>query len=158
MKKTVFLILFILVSVIKINAQFLNSDIINKEFCDTLNDYRKSLGLGNIFIESKYKNFVNNHSQYQAKINRLTHCNEIGCLQSRIDQDPNLYGLVCQENCTLVDVEGGVDIDSIANEVLKHFYNSKQHNEGLINPNFKKCCVAAFKKGDWVYVTLILSE
>lgn len=158
MKNKIVLVLFLLVSITKINAQFLNSDVINKEFCDTLNDYRKSLGLGNIVVEPKYKNFVNTHSQYQASINKTTHCNKDGCLQNRIDNDPNFYGLVCQENCTVVDVEGGVNIDSIANEVLGHFYRSKPHNEGLINPSFKKFYLSAYKKGNWVYVTLILSD
>lgn len=157
MKRFILNLIFLL-NTVCVNGQFLSSDVLNKEFCDTLNKYRKSLGLSNISIEPKYKNFVDNHSQYQSKVNKLTHCNEYGCLQNRIDNDPNLYGLVCQENCTVVDVGNGLNIDSIANEVLGHFYRSKPHNEGLINPNFKKCYISAYKKGEWVYVTLILSD
>lgn len=139
-------------------SQFYSSDSIVNIFNNELNKYRNSQSLTSFVLEPKYKNFVDKHSKYQAKLGYNTHGEGENSLQKRYDREPSLQNLACQENCTMVLMSDFNDLNYLSSQILKHFKNSPQHNKGLVNPKFNKMYLSCYKNGEYVYVTLLMSE
>lgn len=158
MKLKIFLFSFLGMVQMTLTAQFYTNDSIVSMFRDSLNNYRKSLSLNKVSLEPKYKNFVDRHSSYQAKINYVTHGEESFSFENRANSEPSLRNLECQENCTVVLIDLSNTSEFISSQIFRHFKNSKPHNAGLINPNFNKMYLSCYKKGEYVFVTLLLSE
>lgn len=156
--KTLFFILAATALPLGLHAQLLRGDSAIKMFCNKLNAYRNSLSLCNIYPEPAYKKFVDRHSVYQARMNDVTHGEGDFTFDKRYDAYPALYRLDCQENCTVVVMKNPNDLEYLTSQILLHFQHSKPHNKGLINPDFKKFYFGSFKKDEFVYVTLLLSE
>ena len=158
MKVKLFLSLILLISITTLKAQFLSNDSLTKLFTNKFNDYRLSLSLNNVQSEPNYKTFVNRHSLYQARMNDITHGDGQFSFENRYNSEPYIYGLDCQENCTMVVMDNPNDLNYLASQVLKHFKESPGHNKSLVNPKFKKFGLSCYKKDRYVYVTLLVTE
>ena len=68
-------------------AQFLTNNSFFKMFQDSINMYRNSLGLTNVVLEPKYKNFVDQHSYYQARLGYRTHGEGNFTFEKRVEKE-----------------------------------------------------------------------
>jgi len=139
-------------------SQFANPQIANQTFCNTLNSYRKSLGLNPVTIEKSYYNFVSTHSHYQANINKVTHGSGDSSFENRL-RNSNItpFGFFF-ENCTAVYFWKEMTIEDISVQSFLMFKGSPPHNSAMISRDVNKICVAYYKIDNKVFVTLFLTN
>jgi uncharacterized protein YkwD len=143
---------------ITVQAQFLTNNSFFKMFQDSINMYRNSLGLTNVVLEPKYKNFVDQHSYYQSRLGYTTHGKGNFTFQKRVEKEINLKNISCYENCGECWVTEFNNIGFGVFTILDGFIKSPSHNKSLIEPTNTKFYISCYKKDDTVYFTLLLSE
>ena len=146
------------ISTITVQAQFLTNNSFFEMFQDSINMYRNSLGLTNVVLEPKYKNFVDQHSYYQARLGNTTHGEGNFTFQKRVEKEINLKNISCYENCGELWVSDFNNIRFAVFVILDGLKKSPLHNKSLIEPTNTKFYISCYKKDDTVYLTLLLSE
>ena len=143
---------------ITVQAQFLTNNSFFEMFQDSINMYRNSLGLTNVVLEPKYKNFVDQHSYYQARLGNTTHGEGNFTFQKRVEKEINLKNISCYENCGELWVSDFNNIRFAVFVILDGLKKSTLHHKSLIEPTNPKFYISCYKKDDTVYFTLLLSE
>ena len=146
------------ISTITVQAQFLTNNSFFEMFQDSINMYRNSLGLTNVVLEPKYKNFVDQHSYYQARLGNTTHGEGNFTFQKRVEKEINLKNISCYENCGELWVSDFNNIRFAVFVILDGLKKSPLHHKSLIEPTNTKFYISCYKKDDTVYITLLLSE
>lgn len=125
---------------------------------DSINVYRKSLGLKPVMIETLYKNFADKHSYNQSRYGFVTHGIGNNSFENRIKRNPNLFGRAFQENCCRDFYSDNDGLYYLASQIMIGFKSSKPHNASLINPEYNRMYVSCYKSGEYVYITLIVGD
>ena len=146
------------ISTITVQAQFLTNNSFFEMFQDSINMYRNSLGLTNVVLEPKYKNFVDQHTYYQARLGNTTHGEGNFTFQKRVEKEINLKNISCYENCGELWVSDFNNIRFAVFVILDGLKKSPLHHKSLIEPTNTKFYISCYKKDDTVYFTLLLSE
>ena len=143
---------------ITVQAQFLTNNSFFEMFQDSINMYRNSLGLTNVVLEPKYKNFVDQHTYYQASLGYRTHGEGNFTFEKRVEKEINLKNISCYENCGELWVSDFNNIRFAVFVILDGLKKSPLHHKSLIEPTNTKFYISCYKKDDTVYFTLLLSE
>jgi len=139
-------------------AQHYIGDSIVAMVCDSINVYRKSLGLKPVAIEPKYKKFADIQSYNQSRYGFTTHGIGNNTIENRIKRDPYMLMRAFQENCTRVFYSDSDGLTYLASQIMLGLKSSKPHNASLINPDYEKMYVSCCKSGEYVYITLRVRE
>ena len=150
----------------------------NIEFAKILNTYRREHNLNPVYIDTTLKSFADNHSQYMASLEKVTHGeNEYdfskrwkrftkskyfggeNCTELLIPEKSNTWNIktsIEEINPVITRIlRNGPTVEDVCLYTFLMWKYSPSHNKFLLEPKIKYFYLSITKKNSWYYCEFV---